>query len=95
MYMSGSGVKSFFETHAHDYIMQPSFYSTIANRIKQDVSNLADLRLLDVDCGDGTFIKSLINAGMRAEFLATDISFTMSNVARADLRLNRTEIFSS
>jgi SAM-dependent methyltransferase len=90
--MSGSGVKSFFETHAHDYKMHPSFYSTIANKIKQDVSNLSDLKLLDVGCGDGTFIKSLINAGMRAEFLATDISFTMSNMARINLRLNRTEI---
>jgi SAM-dependent methyltransferase len=90
--MSGSGVKSFFETHAHDYIMRPSFYSTIANKIKLEVSYLSDLKLLDVGCGDGTFIKSLINAGMRAEFLATDISFTMSNMARINLRLNRTEI---
>jgi len=90
--MSGSGVKSFFEAHAHDYIMDTSFYSTIANRIKQDVSDLANLKLLDVGCGDGTFIKSLINTGMRAEFLATDISFTMSSMAKANLRLNRTEI---
>jgi 2-polyprenyl-3-methyl-5-hydroxy-6-metoxy-1,4-benzoquinol methylase len=91
--MSDSGVKSFFETHAHNYKMHPSFYSTIANKIKQDVSDSADLKLLDVGCGDGTFIKSLINAGVRAEFLATDISFTMTNMARMNLRLNNTEIF--
>jgi 2-polyprenyl-3-methyl-5-hydroxy-6-metoxy-1,4-benzoquinol methylase len=90
--MSDSGVKSFFETQAHNYKMHPSFYSTVANKIKQDVSDSADLKLLDVGCGDGTFIKSLISAGVKAEFLATDISFTMSNMARINLRLNKTEI---
>jgi SAM-dependent methyltransferase len=91
--MSDSSVKSFFENHAHNYKMHPSFYSTVANKIKEDLSDSTNLKLLDVGCGDGTFIKSLIDVGMRAEFLATDFSFSMTNIAKMNLRLSNTELF--
>jgi SAM-dependent methyltransferase len=91
--MSNSGVRSFFETHAHNYKMYPSFYTTIANKIKESVSEWTDLKLLDVGCGDGTFIKALIDVGVEAQFLATDFSFTSAAMARMNLWSSNTQIF--
>jgi hypothetical protein len=68
--------------------MDLSFYSTIANKIKEVVSDSTDLKLLDVG-----FIKSLIDAGVEAQFLAADFSFTATTMARMNIRSSNTQIF--
>jgi SAM-dependent methyltransferase len=83
--MPDTDVKSFFETHAHEYLMTTEFYSSLVEKIRLEIPNKADLRLLDVGCGSGNFIKSLGESDIRADIVATDLSFQMINIARKNL----------
>lgn len=78
-------VKSYFETHAHNY-SHADLYPLIIDKIKNTISIKGDTKLLDVGCGDGSFIKMLIKAGLEMNFIATDISFKMLEKARENLR---------
>jgi SAM-dependent methyltransferase len=84
--MPDADVKSFFEVHAHDYLMTPEFYSSIVRKISPEIPAKTNLKLLDVGCGSGNFIKSLNESGMRADFIATDLSFQMINIAKKNLQ---------
>jgi SAM-dependent methyltransferase len=79
-------VKSYFESHAHNYQYGSEFYSLMINEIKNVIQNIiekkSDGKVLDVGCGSGTFIKALIEAGVKAKYFATDISFKMVQTAR-------------
>ncbi|MGI0043579.1 MAG: class I SAM-dependent methyltransferase [Nitrososphaeraceae archaeon] len=87
------GVKSFFESHFHRYIDKPDFYLTIAKEIKKVLpAGGKRLKFLDVGCGDGGFIKALIEQGVVADYLATDLSFNMlvrasNNLAGHDVNM--------
>jgi SAM-dependent methyltransferase len=71
------GVKSFFDSHFHRYVDKPEFYLSLAKEIKRVLPTEKQLSFLDVGCGDGGFIKALIEQGIVAKYLATDLSFNM------------------
>jgi SAM-dependent methyltransferase len=78
-------VKSYFDVHVHSY-SHAELYSLIIDKMKKTISIDTDAKLLDVGCGDGSFIKSLIKAGLKMEFFATDLSFKMLKKAQENLR---------
>lgn len=80
-----SNVKSYFESHSHNYPKSQAFYYFIVDKIKRAIPVEAGIRLLDVGCGDGNFIKSLSTAGIRFEYFATDISLAMARRASQNL----------
>ncbi|MPZ07158.1 MAG: methyltransferase [Nitrososphaeraceae archaeon] len=79
------GVKSFFESHYHRYVDRPDFYLSIAKEIKKVLPDGRRLAFLDVGCGDGGFIKAMIEQGIEADYLATDLSLNMLLKASANL----------
>jgi SAM-dependent methyltransferase len=57
----------------HAYHKNPDFYQPIIAKIKK----VSPLRLLDLGCGDGTFIKNIIEADVKGYFMGLDISSFM------------------
>jgi SAM-dependent methyltransferase len=88
-------VKSYFEAHAHNYPKNQEFYIFIVDKIKRAISADSGIRLLDVGCGDGNFIKSLSKVGIKFEYFATDISFAMTRKASDNLSGNDVRFFVS
>ena len=80
------GVKSFFDSHFHKYVDKPDFYSIIAREIQSVYSNARNLKLLDVGCGDGRFIRALVNEGIKGDYVATDLSYNMLSEATVNLK---------
>ncbi|MGH9987811.1 MAG: class I SAM-dependent methyltransferase [Nitrososphaeraceae archaeon] len=78
-------VKSYFETHAHNYPKSQAFYLSIVEEIKKAIPTKSRIKLLDVGCGDGAFIRSLSSAGVNFEYFATDISYKMISIAKNKL----------
>lgn len=92
MFMSSS-VKSYFEIHAHDYPKDPEFYSSIINQIKNITPKNSNAKFLDLGCGNGNFIKALIDAGIKADYFATDLSLKMIHIAKENLCTSNVELF--
>ena len=94
-------VKSYFEHHSHDYAdRHTQFYPSIANYLKNvTVKNNADndvnnsLKLLDLGCGDGGFIKAMLGANVKFDYYGTDVSFGMIQLAKANLLNSDIKLF--
>jgi 2-polyprenyl-3-methyl-5-hydroxy-6-metoxy-1,4-benzoquinol methylase len=90
-------VKSYFEIHAHNYQYDSEYYSSIINPIKDIVEKNVErengVEFLDVGCGNGSFIKALIEADLKAHYFATDMTFKMIQTARENLIGRDVEIF--
>jgi SAM-dependent methyltransferase len=80
-----SNVKSYFESHSHNYSKSPEFYSSVVNQIKITLQTNSNAKLLDVGCGDGNFVKALIKEGLKMRYFATDISYMMVKTAKTNL----------
>lgn len=95
--MSRTNVKSYFEGHAHNYANRHTeFYSSIMNQIKNIIktkSNNNNPKFLDVGCGDGSFIKALVKAGINMDYFAIDISFKMITMAKENLVDSNVKLF--
>jgi ubiquinone/menaquinone biosynthesis C-methylase UbiE len=78
-------VKSFFDAHGHDhnYYRAPDFYNQVAAVLKNMKS---PIRMLDLGCGDGSFIKTIIQYGIRGDYLGIDLSNSMLHTASRNLR---------
>jgi SAM-dependent methyltransferase len=89
-----SKIKSYFDNHAHHHIYHkdPSFYHSIISSIQKIKPNEM-IKILDVGCGDGTFIKSIIMTGIDAVFIGTDVSLSMINMAKINLNYPRVDLF--
>ncbi len=89
-----SSVKSFFDknAHKHAYHHDPIIYSSIINHIKKN-QNKNMLKILDFGCGDGAFIKCLLNDGIDATFFGTDVSHIMINMAKQNISNSKVELF--
>ncbi len=90
--MSGN-VKSYFESHSHNYSKGPEFYSSVVNQIKKTLQISSGARFLDVGCGDGNFIKALVKEGIKMRYFATDISLRMIRTAKENLVNCDVELF--
>jgi len=86
--------KSYFELHAHHhaYHKETGFYFPIMDFIKKNNSGKI-IRILDFGCGDGIFLKQLINGGISAEFFGMDISSSMINLAKKNLQNEKIQLF--
>jgi len=80
-------VKNYFDIHSHHsaYHKDPSFYEPILNHFKK-VESAGRIRVLDIGCGDGRFIKYMIEGGVKGEFYGIDLSFGMIGTARENLQ---------
>lgn len=82
-----SSVKSYFEEHAHSHVYHndPDVYKFIVTLINDKQVDNKAFKILDVGCGDGAFIKSLLRSNINADYVATDISYTMINLAKNNI----------
>jgi SAM-dependent methyltransferase len=89
-----SKIKSYFDNHAHHhaYHQHPSSYLPIIEYIKK-IESGSRIKILDIGCGDGSFIKSSIMTGIDAFFVGTDVSYNMINMAKNNLDHQRVELF--
>jgi SAM-dependent methyltransferase len=80
--------KTYFDMHAHHhaYHKDPAFYVPIIDHVRNlKFGPDKKIRILDLGCGDGSFIKNMIAAGMNAEFIGSDISSAMIHIAKKKL----------
>ena len=80
--------KSYFDMHAHHqaYHKAPLFYAQIMDHLKFRLDNGNNkIKVLDLGCGDGSFIKNLIAGGINAEFIGSDVSSSMIDIAKEKL----------
>src|SRR5919198_4137524 len=100
--------KLYFEHHAHDYSdRHVQFYSKIGDYIRNAIvstegkegvsyvsNNKQTIMLLDVGCGNGSFVKYFIDTQEKKTphvgnndyyFVATDLSFEMIKLAKQNL----------
>ena len=86
-------VKLYFERHSHDYAdRHTQFYPSIAKYLKNvtvknnDNNNVDNsLKLLDLGCVDGSFIKAMLGANVKFDYYGTDVSFGMIQLANANM----------
>ena len=69
-----------------------SMYVPLINHIKK-IGSGERIRILDLGCGDGSFIKGMIRAGIQADYIATDISHVMVNMAKNNLYNRKIKLF--
>src|SRR5215469_3335181 len=90
------GTKSYFDMHGHyhAYHKNPDFYSPLINYIRKSAfhSN-GKMRVFDLGCGDGSFIQAFIKAGISADYIGSDISQVMINMAKQNLDYHRIGLF--
>jgi SAM-dependent methyltransferase len=77
--------RSYFDTHCHDYSRDPEFYFPLIEEIRKVKSRDRKQHILDVGCGNGNFIKTLIDGGIEGHYFGTDLSSEMINMARKNL----------
>jgi SAM-dependent methyltransferase len=82
-----SDVKSYFEKHSHHhaYHRDPSSYSQTMADIRQILGS-SHLNILDVGCGDGSFIRGLTKSGIEGKFFGIDLSHNLVSDASKQLR---------
>lgn len=82
-----SNVKSYFDSHAHlhAYHHDPSVYRSIINHIQRSKPK-DKIYILDVGCGDGSFIESALKTGLVGNFTGIDLSRSMLTNAKGRLK---------
>lgn len=78
--------KSFFDAHGHvhAYHKEPTFYRPVVSHLEKI---RPPMKVLDLGCGDGSFIKNIIEEGIRGgDYLGVDISSSMLGEALELLR---------
>lgn len=88
---SMSKVKSYFnkEGHFHVYHKDPIFYSTLQNLLGEFNHHVI---LLDVGCGDGSFLAGMKECENGTRFIGCDVSLTMIRKARSEIRLRSIDL---
>lgn len=79
-------VKTYFDVHSHysAYRKDPNYYLPLINFLKTDQSNQR-IRVLDVGCGDGSFIKAMMMSGIDGDYAGIDISNKMISTAKQNI----------
>lgn len=87
-------IKSYFEHHALDYSNRhEEFYKDCIDRITDFVALNPKTRILDIGCGDGGFVKCLYKLNIQSEYIVTDLSFEMIQLAKKNLIDSDTKMF--
>lgn len=88
-----SSVKSYFDSHAHLHVYHrdPAVYQSILAHIQQSKSK-GELHILDVGCGDGSFIESAIMTGLTGRFIGIDLSWSMITMANKKLKTKTVQL---
>jgi SAM-dependent methyltransferase len=91
-----SEVKSYFDMHAHHsaYHRDPKEYFPMLEKIRTRFANTR-LKILDVGCGDGSFMKAMILGGVKADYFGSDISSSMIKMAKQMLNGNDFQLFAA
>ena len=82
-----SDVKSYFEKHSHHhaYHRDASSYAQTMESITQILGS-RPLNILDVGCGDGSFISGLNKSGIEGKFIGIDLSHNLVVDASRDVK---------
>lgn len=89
-----STVKSYFDHHAQDYTTRHDrFYDYLVEYLVKNIKLSKKLRLLDIGCGDGGFVKSLISLNIHLDYFLTDMSYDMLKFARTNLMNSDVTLF--
>jgi ubiquinone/menaquinone biosynthesis C-methylase UbiE len=87
--MKKPSVEQYFNTHVHDpsYDQHPEFYKRTIEFIHKHQQKVARaITILDVGCGNGAFIESVLESGMSiASIVGVDVSQGMIDVAKERL----------
>jgi SAM-dependent methyltransferase len=86
-----SKVKSYFEknAHLHVYHNDPQIYNLINAYIKENYGS-KQIKILDIGCGEGPFLKRISEYNIKADFFGVDVSHSMIKRARNSLSNNDT-----
>ena len=89
-------VKNYFDNHSHHhaYHNDPIYYKPIIDFIKKNESKKTR-KILDFGCGDGMFLQQMIKGGIQGEFIGTDISISMINLAKQKLPKDNVQLIVS
>ena len=87
-------VKDYFDlhTHRHKYHRMPHYYDATMNYLKK-LEPAKRKKILDFGCGDGYFIKKMIENGLEGEFYGSDLSPSMINLAKKEFRDKDVNLF--
>lgn len=86
--------KQYFDNHSHHfaYHKDPEVYTPIINYLKKTEHSDAR-KILDFGCGDGLFLKCLIDNKIKGDFFGSDISQGMINLAREKTQERNVDLF--
>jgi len=89
-----SQAKSYFDKHADhpSYAQDPEYYEPIIRNLK-NFKPQKKLKILDLGCGSGSFLKGMIDSGINGNFFGSDISFTMLKTAKNNLAGKNVNLF--
>ena len=87
--MTSPKIRSYFDNHARHHAYHydnrhsdPSIYTLIINDIQRNKPADDRMKILDIGCGDGPFIRSMLATGIDASFIGFDISINMLKTAK-------------
>ncbi|HYG00754.1 MAG TPA: class I SAM-dependent methyltransferase [Candidatus Saccharimonadales bacterium] len=90
-----SDVKSYFDKHAHQHVYHndPEIYKFILDFLNTKILEGKTMNILDVGCGDGSFIQSILKSKINAQFIGTDVSQSMIKLANQNIRSSNVQLF--
>lgn len=80
--LKGKEIRNFFEVHSHNsaYNKDPSYYIPIINWLTY--TGKKEFKVLDIGCGDGSFLRGLGNRGIKGGLTGVDLSFNLVSQKR-------------
>ena len=86
--------KSYFDAHAHlhAYHKEPDFYHQLILNLDKMKSPIT---VLDLGCGDGSFVKNFIQEGIVGNFIGVDISSSMLSSAKKLLQGDNVDLIAA
>jgi SAM-dependent methyltransferase len=97
--MRTSHNKSYFDNYSHHHAYHydnrhndPGVYNSIFSYMKNSNKSNNMIKILDVGCGDGPFIRSMLTTGVNAFFTGFDLSLKMLRTAKKTISNTTVEL---